>query len=233
MPRYTSAYSNLIVRFDEIASLLRLAKSVSISQPVHLATRQINSLCRGGVVLLSSHIEGYVEEVGQLAIVQIGSRGVAKGQVARRFRYHLSRDLIRDIKDTSHPGRISAKIDALLARDHHIWDTHSQFTTQITAEVFVSDFSNPTHDKIKHFFARFGYASFPHDLATRLGPSYAGCRNMLDQVVDQRNRIAHGDAITTGTPTDLAQMMTLVKLYCREADSSVGDWFRSIGCPIR
>ena len=56
---------------------------------------------------------------------------------------------------------------------------------------------------------------------------------MVDDVVDQRNRIAHGDFDTAGAPSDLQNMINLVKLYCRTADQVVGDWFRDKGCPIR
>lgn len=233
MPRFTSAYSNLIVRFDEINVLLRLARTLSTSQAVLVSTRQINALCRSGVVLLSGHIEGYIEEIGEIAIDQIGSRGLAKRKMGSKFKYHLSRDLIRAVKDSSHPTRISANIDAFLTRDLHIWDTNHSFTTQISAEVFVSDFANPTHDRIKKFFSRFGYLHYQGDLTRRLGADYAACKNMLDQVIHQRNKIAHGDTITAGTPTDLSQMLILVKQYCREADCAVADWFRTIGCPIR
>ena len=86
---------------------------------------------------------------------------------------------------------------------------------------------------IEEFFARFGFDQFQRDLSRRLGGNYIPCRNMLDQVIEQRNKIAHGDTITIGTPTDLADMLRLVKQYCREADCVVGDWFRSIGCAIR
>jgi len=233
MARYTTAYSNLLLRLEEISLTRRLARHVTSYQPVPVAVPQVNALCRGGVVLLSSHIEGYVEEIAETAIDRIGSRSIAKSKVAQGFKYHLSRDLIKSIKQSSDPERISSHIDSLFRRDMHIWNTHPRFTNQISSEVFLSDFSNPTHDRISRFYARFGYRDYGNDLAHRLGPNYIGCKNMLDQMIDQRNRIAHGDPITTATPTDLSQMLGLVRLYCRESDKVVGDWFRSIGCPIR
>jgi hypothetical protein len=56
---------------------------------------------------------------------------------------------------------------------------------------------------------------------------------MVDQVVTQRNAIAHGDMITTGTPADLDEMIKRVKLYCRETDQVVGNWFTAQCCAIR
>jgi hypothetical protein len=233
MPRFTSAYSSLLVRFNEIEVLLRLARLISASIAISIAAQQIDAICRSGVLLMSGHVEGYIEELGNIAIVRIGNRGLAKQRVSTQFKYYLSRDLIKAIKDSSNPRRISSNLDALLLRDLHIWDSTPVFSAQISSDVFLSDFSNPTHDRIKRFFSRFGYAHYQGDLERRMGANFLICRNMLDQVVDQRNKIAHGNTITTGTPTDLSQMLLLVKLYCREADCVVADWFRSIGCPIR
>ena len=56
---------------------------------------------------------------------------------------------------------------------------------------------------------------------------------MVDHVVDQRNKIAHGDFLTAGAPSELQDMCRLVRLYCRNTDEVVSNWFRSKGCSIR
>jgi hypothetical protein len=128
---------------------------------------------------------------------------------------------------------MAAKIADLLNRDGHIWDSNSNFKPPLSAILFIGDFSNPTHKKIKSFFGRFGFATYHAELAKYLRADFLPCKNMVDQVIDQRNRIAHGDTVTTGTPSDLAQMMRLVKQNSQGADCVVADWFSSLHCPLR
>jgi HEPN superfamily RiboL-PSP-like protein len=99
--------------------------------------------------------------------------------------------------------------------------------------VFVADFANPKHERIKKFLGRFGYDLYNHELAQRLTRDFNACTNMVNHVVNQRNAIAHGDMVTVGTPTDLAEMVDLVKLYCRETDYVVGNYFSRQRCNIR
>ena len=78
-----------------------------------------------------------------------------------------------------------------------------------------------------------GFEAFQHALAAQLKGNYLTCRNMVDNIVDQRNKIAHGDFVAAGTPGDLQDMISFLKLYCRNVDKIVADWFKSKGCPIR
>ena len=182
---------------------------------------------------MCSHIEGYVEALGALAVARIAERSVPKHMMAREFRYHLSRDLIDRINESTDPDRIAARIDSLLYRDINIWDTSAKFAEPLPVEAFVSNFSTPKHSNIRRFFRRFGYADFERELASRLNVNYNVCTNMIDHVVDERNKIAHGDSRAGVTPSELQVMCEFVRLYCRSTDQVVGNWFREIGCPIR
>jgi hypothetical protein len=67
----------------------------------------------------------------------------------------------------------------------------------------------------------------------QLKQNFQACVTMVDHVVDQRNKIAHGDFVTAGVPSDLENMCNFVRMYCRTTDQIVGNWFRKVGCPIR
>jgi hypothetical protein len=233
MPRYTAAYSNLIERLEEVETILRRAQQASRQRATPDNISFVNALCRSGVVLLSSHIEGYLKDLGEIAVERIASRELPKTRLGAGFRFYFSQDLINEIKDTSDPAQIASKLDTLFSRDEHIWSPHPNFTGSLSTTVFLGDFANPNHRRIKKYFNRFGYDQYSRDLARRLAASFNACSNMVDQVVRQRNAIAHGDMVTTGTPTDLGQMLKLVKQYCRETDDVVGNWFRTKSCPIR
>ncbi len=233
MPRYTAAYSNFIRRLTEVETLLSRAQDASRQRATPNNISFVNALCRSGVVLLSSHIEGYIKDVGEIAIERIALRQLPKSKLAGSFRYHLSHDLISEIKDTKDPSQIAVKVDTLFERDGHIWGTDPKFSGSLPASLFLANFATPTHEHIKKFFNRFEYERYTGDLAGRLTVNYQPCLNMVDQVVNQRNAIAHGDMVMTGTPTDLDQMIVLVKQYCRETDHVVGNWFSAQRCTIR
>jgi hypothetical protein len=233
MPRYTVAYSDFIRRLGEVETLLRRAQEASRQAATADNVSFVNALCRSGVVLLSSHIEGYVKDLGEIAVERIALRQLPKERLGSGFRYYFSRDLINEIRDTREPSQIASKLDTLFSRDGHIWSPDPNFTGSLSTTIFLGDFANPNHDRIKKFFGRFGYEQYNGDLARRLRAEYNACSNMVNQVVEQRSAIAHGDMVTTGTPTDLDQMIRLVKQYCRETDHVVGNWFRAQRCAIR
>lgn len=233
MSRFTSAYSGLITRFQEVETLLKLAMQVRNKPPLPANIVCMNALCRSGVVLLSSHIEGYIEDLGEIALDRIVQRRIPKSNLGSGFRYYLSRDIILDIKNTAEPTQVVVHIEKLLQRDQHIWGPDSYFSQTLSSQVFLRDFANPTHSRIKKFFGRFGYHQFHNDLQRLLTTDFTPCSNMLDQVVDQRNKIAHGDAVITGSPSDLSDMIRLVKIYCRAVDHVTGNWFKTQGCSIR
>ena len=233
MARYSSAYSRLIRRLDEITLILVLANDLSTRGPASSNSAKVNALCRGGIVLLCSHIEGYVEDLGELAIARIEARQLAKKKMTAAFKYYLSRDIIRDIQGMNDPIKIATRVEDLLVRDGHIWGQQRNFTGPLSPDAFCSDFATPRHKRIKRFFNRFGYSKFEEELSHYLHRDYMASKNMVNQVVEQRNGIAHGDFSIVGAPSDLKDMIRFIKLYCRATDIVVGNWFSKIGCPIR
>ena len=209
-----------------------MARDTARMPPTPSNLVRIKALCRGGIVLLCSHLEGYVEALGALAISRVAENRTPKSSLSPSFKYYLSRDLIDNIVVTV-PETVASRIDDFLNRDGHIWDSSTRFSPPLPVDQFVGRFATPNHENIRGFFRRFGYQNFHSELAAQLQVRFSACTNMVNHVVDQRNKIAHGDSLTDGTPTELHDMCSLVKLYCRHTDEVVGNWFKSRGCPIR
>src|SRR5208282_3133557 len=102
MARYTAAYSSLINRLSEVDLLLSLAARQERLNPIK-SRHSINALCRGAIVLLSSHLEGFVKELGELILERLETRGVPRSSLAPQFFFHLSKDILYEIKNTSQP----------------------------------------------------------------------------------------------------------------------------------
>jgi len=109
MSRYTAAYSGFITRLEEIEIIRRMAFRIEQAPPLPRNVDRINALCRGGVVLLVSHIEGYIEELGELILDRVVLRNMLKSAFGTGFRFYLSRDLIKEIQQAKNPETIVEK----------------------------------------------------------------------------------------------------------------------------
>jgi len=84
MPKYTSSYSAFRDRLNEVEILRRSAAAKERSDAVGLRA-EINALCRGSIILLSSHVEAYVKEVGEVALQALFDRSVRRDLLSPRL----------------------------------------------------------------------------------------------------------------------------------------------------
>jgi len=163
---------------NEIHVIIRMTHDMR--QPTRVNIDRVKVLCRGGVVLLNSHIEGYIKALGELAIYRIGEKALPKSSLSGKFRYHLSRELIDNIRNTNDPENIASRIDHFLNQHSFIWDLNADFVHPLPVDNFVDSWSTPYHRNIRSFFNRFGYDSFHRDLARNLKRDFQICTNMVD-----------------------------------------------------
>lgn len=232
MARYSAAYLKFIERLNEIEMLGRIARrnDLGCSAKNILAA---NALCRSAIVLLTSHIEGYVEDLCEIALEKIVIKEMKKCELGESFQYYCSKDIIKSIQSSDQAVKITGHIKELFKRDDDIWSNNDLFLTPLPYERFIIDFSNPKPEFIKKLMNRFGYLTYEGDLKSILKGDYIICSNMIDQVVENRHKIAHGDPLVTSTPSGLQEMIRLVKIYCRTTDEVTAKWFADKGCPIR
>jgi len=232
MPRYTVAYSSFLTRLAEVETLRNLASEQESIDAIAFSA-SINALCRGTIVLLSSHVEGFVKELGELTLERVHSRAVGRATIVPQFFYHLSKDKLTELRDASEPETIAARVFEIVTRDLDLWSKLGPFPRALPAELFNKGFANPAFAKIKTYFNRFGYSTFTNDLAALLVANYQPTVNMVNHVVELRNKIAHGDTAVTETPADLAEMIRLIRTFCRSTDVVFARWCRGSLCTIR
>lgn len=232
MTRYTTAYSSFVSRLSEIEILRRSAAQKERENPFSLR-REINALCRGSLVLLCGHLEAYIKELGEIALNSLHSRAVPRTSLSTRIYYHISKDILDELKDTNDPEKLAGKMFDLLQRDLPFWSQSGPFPQPIDSDRFNKGFSNPAYRKIKSYFGRFGYTDYQHDLARHLNAQYIPITNMVDHLVNTRNRIAHGDPSATETPNDIEVIKKLIKEYCLATDMVFASWCGLAFCKIR
>jgi hypothetical protein len=232
MAKYTISYGAFLARLNEVELLRQSAAKKERSDPI--GTRaEIDALCRASIVLLSSHVEAYIREVGEVALQALYDKEVDRHVLSLRTFYHISKDVIDELKDTSDHIKIAEKVFAFLETDGRYWARVGALTAPIPSERFNKGFSNPKFDKIKAYFNRFGYNDYKRDFYAKLRADAVTTQNMLDHLVDIRNSIAHGDPSATKTPQDLKEMTATIVKFCRTTDELFGNWCRTSLCPIR
>jgi hypothetical protein len=232
MARYTSAYSSFVSRLAEVDLLRRIATAKERIDPVKLRY-EINAYCRGALVLLSAHLEAFIKELGEVILTNLHLKAVPRNNLVAQFYYHISKDLIDEVKDTSDPLKITDKMFGFIQSDLLYWARIGPFPNPLPIDRFNSGFSNPAFDKILAYFNRFGYYNYQKDLAHILKANYQVTVNMVDHLVDIRNKIAHGDINATKTPLDLKEMMVILRHYCILTDIVVATWCKNNLCAIR
>jgi hypothetical protein len=232
MARYTAAYSSFLDRLKEVDLLLRLAARREQLNPLK-ERHSINALCRGAIVLLSSHLEGFIKELGEIILERLETRAVPRSSLVPQFFFHLSKDILGEIKDSPEPESIASKVFSMLARDYDLWSQVGSFPRPLPSELFNKGFSNPTFKKVKAYFNRFGYTTYQIDLARILAANNLPTVNMVNHLVEVRNKIAHGDITIAKTPADVAAMATIVRSFCATTDRVFSDWCKATLCGIR
>lgn len=232
MPRYTSAYSSFVINLGEVEILRISASKKERSNPVK-HRNEINAICRGAIVLLSSHVEAFIRELGEIALESFVSKRVERNKFPPRLFYHISKDIIDEIINTGDPEKIAAKVFQFMQTDAGFWSQSGEFPSPIPIERFNKGFANPAFEKTKSYLSRFGYTTYRDDINRMLRAQAAPVINMLNHLVDTRNNIAHGDPTATKTPQEIKDMMNLIAVYCRATDGVFANWCRANYCPIR
>jgi hypothetical protein len=141
--------------------------------------------------------------------------------------------LLDELEDTSDPERKAEKVFSFIQSDIQFWSKTGPFPDPIPIDRFNKGFSNPAIRKISRYFNRFGYSNYKADLGNLLAARYQPTINMVDHLVDTRNKIAHGDTATTKTPSEVSVMMSLIRSFCVATDSVFAEWWRTNFCAIR
>lgn len=233
MARFTAVYADFSQRLSEVEVLRKQAAKFERSRQSFRHGPEISALCRGAVVLLSSHIEAYVKELGEHTLDSLHSKSVCRSKLAPQFFYHISQEAIGSIRDASQPAAIAGHVQSFVNNEAPFWGGLHPLPAPIPSERFNKGFSNPSFDKVKAYFGRFGYKDFRRDFFRHLNGDAQTIVNNLNHIVETRNSIAHGDQSATKTPLEVSAMVETAKIFCRTTDSIFGTWCKNTLCSLR
>lgn len=233
MTRYTQIYSDYTSRLTEVSLLRKKASALERSSRSLLHGPEISALCRASVVLLSSHVEAYVKELGEHTLDAAHQQSIPRAKAAPQFFYYVSKEKIESIRNSTQPDAIARSVQAFVDSDILHWQSTGLLHGPISSTAFNSGFSNPKSEKVRSYFGRFGYTDFRRDFMRALGRKGIIIEQGLDLIVNTRNAIAHGDSSATKTPSEVKEMEDNAKIFCRTVDQIFSSWCRAYFCRIR
>ena len=233
MSKFTIIYSDFSARVNEVTLLRKKAAKLERSKDALLHGPEISALCRASVVLLSSHIEAYIKELGEHTLDCAHKQLVPRDNIAPQFFYYISRERIEGIRSSSNPDSIANHVQSLFDTDGQFWQGNGPLHGPILSSSFNYGFSNPRFEKVKTYFNRFGYSNFYKDFMRKIGRRGSLVESSLNSIVDTRNSIAHGDPLATKTPAEVREMELSAREFCRTVDSIFAKWCRLNLCKIR
>jgi hypothetical protein len=236
MPSHPSRWSKSFVEYldnrQETVELLKSTPPIERQLGERRSRQLANALYRACVVLMSSHLERYVEALVVESIDAINAGQLHANALPEQLRLRQIKAILRQAYETDKLSLIEDELRRLNADFVWFWNHHN-LCAGLTASVLISDFDNPLPKRIRTLFAPFGNGDI-------VGPAVALDQSQdrpliegkVRELVEKRNAIAH-----TGMTTDLTREDVLVYLRClrrfvrgidiivgRQIEQIIGKW---------
>jgi hypothetical protein len=212
----SKAYASLAGRLADINELMKAHRAVGGKQ---VGRRfQVVALNRAGVVLLSAHLEGFIENLVEECIELLHTHKVAMGKIPERLRAaQVETTVMKPIpqKDNVAANNRSQELGPILAI---LWNATTEATdVNLKAKPIISQMNNPGTRDINHLFWYFG---IDHVMGT-ISWQKAGNDGVLaaiNELVGRRNAIAHGDPGLKIWKSDVERYRSYVKGVAKALD---------------
>ncbi len=218
----SSALASFLAALPEVDAL-KGATAVIGASPAE--TARIRATGRAQVVLLSSHFERYFYAVNEEAITFINSKNLTSTTIPQLIRLLHSKNPAEEIALMAWENRAD-KITSFIAGDSWLWRTGE--TGELIHDRLLAWMSAPKPKSLVRYYRYWGI----QDIFTEItrGPL---TRNKMwlgvQELVDRRNLIAHGDFTAQATGADVRRFAESAKSFCSRADKKLAKAVAKIG----
>jgi hypothetical protein len=179
----------------------------------------VNAVNRAVVVLLTAHVEGFVEDLAAEAIDHLHREGPPIQNVPQLLRaLHCDVDVLEIARLSDRKAR-AGRLGKLFADRMALWQVGGTLQPgMLSTELLRSQMSNPGSREVARFAELLGVADLWESVED---PEHVSIRGVLNEMVGKRNAIAHGDTAAKSTSTDVDRYVTAIEYFARELDRLV------------
>ena len=176
--------------------------------------RVVRAINRGSVVLLCSHLERYLRNVNEEAVAAVNQAPDLPADLPKRLRLQHSRIPIENLSETGWENRAN-QLSQLVANDGWLWGNSPK--ADLKHDRLLRWMRSPSPERIRRLFELWDV----RDVFSKVTRRPATKQRMwlrLDELVNKRNDISHGDADIGATYQDIASYVSVVGTFCQRAD---------------
>ena len=179
--------------------------------------RTARAVGRAQVVLLSSHFERYLYSVNEEAIAFVNAKQLASSVLSDSLKLLHSKYPIDDISATGWENR-SQKLVGFIAEDGWLWESDRHGT--LSHERLLAWLSAPKPAELRRYYRYWNIDDIFARITRR--PSARGQLWLgVQELVDIRNSIAHGDFAAQPTQRDVQRYLSSARTFCERADRAL------------
>lgn len=229
---YSPVFHKFEDRIQEVDHLRRLCKHFGRLHPRSRGDHRshTNALTRACVVLLSGHLQAFVEDLIEQVIERIVADGVGREYLPKKFLYYFSQDAVKDLRSIDDHDKYVMRVIEFHDQYGDVWFSTGSFSRSPDIKVFTDGFGNPLFRNIKKIFGRIGYDDYERDLKRYFKGQILIYSNSVDQLVSRRNKISHGEILENINYNDISDIKRQIIEFAKATDKVVCSHFRKIGC---
>ncbi len=213
----------LLEAISEIGDLYVGRPTVSASPAV---LKKLRATGRAQTVLLSSHFERYFYAVNEEAVTHLNVNAVSSAALPNSLKLLHSKDPVNDVADTDWERR-DAKLVAFLTAEGWLWNPTLSGTLNHTR--LLAWMSAPKPKNLVRYYKYWEIADI-FSAVTRSEHTRTRLWLGVQELVEKRNNIAHGDYTAQATNADVQRFTKTVRVFCTRADARLGAVLRRY-CP--